>query len=163
MKLQPNRPTQQADRPSTQQARSPAHEIRPAADPRPDSQELGRHGEDIAERWYVDRGYQVVARNWRCNSGELDLVLTDQTQLIFCEVKTRTTDQYGSGFEAVTADKQRRVRALALEFLRASRSGDANVNANVNAPPNINAVANNLRFDVASIVAGEIEVMQAAF
>ena len=116
-------------------------------------QDLGRHGEDLAQQWYVERGYQVLARNWRCHSGELDLVLTDNQYLVFCEVKTRSTDCYGSGFEAVTADKRKRIRSLALEFLRSNQ--DRGVH--------FGQAARNLRFDVVSIVAGEIEVMLAAF
>ncbi len=116
-------------------------------------QALGRHGEDIAQQWYVDRGYQVVARNWRTSSGELDLVLAGEHQLVFCEVKTRSSDRFGSGFEAVTADKQRRICGLAMEFLREAR--DEGVS--------LGSATRNLRFDVVSIVAGKISVMENAF
>ncbi|HCB34385.1 MAG TPA: hypothetical protein DEP69_04305, partial [Acidimicrobiaceae bacterium] len=116
-------------------------------------------------------GYRVLARNWRCPAGELDLVVADDRQIVFCEVKTRASSRFGTGFEAVTADKQRRVRRLAAEFLRrAGRAGsdDAAGSAAADglepgAARHIRAVRGRLRFDVASIVAGRIEVMQAAF
>ena len=106
---------------------------------------LGRAGEDAVVRWYQARGYRVVARNWRHGRGELDLVVTDGRVLVVCEVKTRTSVAYGSGLEAVTADKQRQVRTLGSAFLRARQWRGA------------------VRFDVASVVGGRIEVVQDAF
>ena len=85
------------------------------------SQELGRRGEDAAAQWYCDRGYLIAGRNWRCASGEIDLVVLDPpgATVIICEVKTRLTDRFGSPFEAVTAAKQRRLRHLAGRWLAA--------------------------------------------
>ena len=62
-------------------------------------------------------GYEVVARNWRCAEGELDLVVGRPGELVFCEVKTRTSDRFGVPAEAVTIAKQRRLRTLAASFL----------------------------------------------
>jgi len=75
--------------------------------------ELGRLGEDIAAAWLTDRGIKVLVRNWRCPEGELDIVATDDEYVIFCEVKTRSGDLFGSPFEAVTQGKRRRIRRLA--------------------------------------------------
>ena len=68
-------------------------------------------------RWYTGRGYEVVARNWRVREGEIDLVLRRGCMLVFCEVKTRRGDAFGSPFDAVTTTKQRRLRTLALRWL----------------------------------------------
>src|SRR5262245_21178441 len=68
--------------------------------------ETGRRGEAAAERHYVARGYRVVARNWRCGIGELDLVVMRGATLVFCEVKTRRVARFGGGLEAVDARKQ---------------------------------------------------------
>ncbi|MGH9283627.1 MAG: YraN family protein, partial [Acidimicrobiales bacterium] len=74
---------------------------------------LGTSGEEAVAAWYVDRGYEVVVRNWRCREGELDLILRDGRMYVFCEVKTRTTDAFGLPAEAVTRAKQIRLRHLA--------------------------------------------------
>ncbi len=66
---------------------------------------------------YEGLGFTLVARNWRCPAGELDLVVTRDGLLAFCEVKTRSGAEYGGGYEAVTPAKQRKVRQLAELFL----------------------------------------------
>jgi len=76
----------------------------------------------------------VLARNWRCREGELDLVLEGSTGLVICEVKTRRGNRYGEPFEAVTATKQRRLRLLAHRWLSEQARGWPSV-----------------RFDVASV------------
>ncbi len=96
--------------------------------------ELGRIGEEAAVRWYEQRGYDLVARNWRCRLGELDLVLSKGGVLVFCEVKCRRGTTFGLPFEAVNHIKQRKVRAVAQAFLKARRE-----------------TADAVRFDVASV------------
>lgn len=80
-----------------------------------------RVGEEAAWRTYRDRGYRLLARNWRCPLGELDLVLLRGDVVVFCEVKARRPSGLGGPFEAVTRDKQRKVRALARAFCSAER------------------------------------------
>jgi putative endonuclease len=94
----------------------------------------GRSGESAAETGYVRRGFRVVARNWRCGIGELDLVLLRGDLLVICEVKTRRGVRFGAGFDAVDARKRRKVRALAEAFLQQHAFGRVAV-----------------RFDVASV------------
>jgi putative endonuclease len=80
--------------------------------------ELGRYGEGCAARHLVARGMVVLDRNWRCEAGEIDLVLRDGDVLVVCEVKTRSSTSYGSPLEAVTpakADRLRRLAALWIE------------------------------------------------
>ena len=108
---------------------------------------LGAQGEQRAVSWYAARGYVVVARNWRCPDGELDLIVASPTELVFCEVKTRSSDRFGLPAEAVTAAKQRRLRRLAARFL--AEAGGAG--------------GRSLRFDVASVVGARVEVIEAAF
>jgi putative endonuclease len=93
----------------------------------------------------------VLDRNWRCDRGELDLVLSTARTLVFCEVKTRRGAAFGAPFEAVTYAKQQRLRGLALRWL------DAHPHPRMD-----------LRFDVASVYAPrdqppKIEVIEAAF
>jgi putative endonuclease len=79
--------------------------------------ELGRLGEDAALRRYRDLGYSLLARNWRCKVGEIDLVVSRAGVVVFCEVKTRSSGAYGGGFESVTQRKQAKVRSVAVQFL----------------------------------------------
>jgi putative endonuclease len=78
---------------------------------------LGRFGEDAAARYLSELGMRVIDRNWRCDLGELDIVALDGTTLVVCEVKTRSTDQFGQPVEAVTSRKAARLRRLAARWL----------------------------------------------
>jgi putative endonuclease len=80
---------------------------------------MGARGEDAAADAYRRRGYRVVARNWRCRLGELDLVVERPGLLVVCEVKSRRGDAFGGGYEAVTWRKRAKVRAVAEAFLQA--------------------------------------------
>ena len=95
---------------------------------------LGIEGEDATARLYEEHGYLVLARNWRCRIGELDLVLARDDVLVFCEVKTRSGAGFGGGYEAVTSRKQAKLRSLAEAFLLATRTSPSS-----------------MRFDVASV------------
>jgi putative endonuclease len=77
--------------------------------------ELGALGEQLAVEHLTRRGLDVLARNWRCRYGELDVIVAEKNTrtLVFVEVKTRTSDQFGGLAEAVTAQKVRRLRRLA--------------------------------------------------
>lgn len=81
---------------------------------------LGSEGERAALEWYVRRGFRLVARNWRCPLGELDLVVRRGTLLAFVEVKTRSGDAFGGPFEAVNWRKQHKLRQLGEAFLAAN-------------------------------------------
>lgn len=108
--------------------------------------ELGRAGEGAAAAWYEDHGFEILERNWRCPIGEIDLVCRRDRLLVVCEVKARTSDRFGSPLEAVTPAKCRRLRRLAAAYLQ--QAGPRGVV---------------VRFDVAAILAGQIEVVEGAF
>ena len=93
----------------------------------------------------MSHGYEVVDRNWRTASGELDLVACSTSLIVFCEIKTRASDRYGPPGAAVGKAKQRRLRLLAVEWLAAHDRHGA------------------VRFDVAAITGVRIEVYEAAF
>lgn len=82
-----------------------------------DKDTLGRYGEELAAEHLVETGLVVLARNWRCADGELDIVALDGDVLVFCEVKTRSGLGYGLPVEAVTPVKARRIRRLAARWL----------------------------------------------
>ncbi|WP_290049988.1 YraN family protein [Amycolatopsis solani] len=85
--------------------------------------DLGAWGEDLALRYLQDRGLVLLARNWRCREGELDLVFTDRTRIIVCEVKTRSGTEFGLPTETVTEEKAGRVRRAAQRWLQNFRIG----------------------------------------
>jgi len=116
---------------------------------------LGLRGEDAVARWYEGAGYLVLARNWRCQDGEIDLVALSPTGVVaICEVKTRSTSTFGSPFEAVTISKQRRLRRLAARWLASRPPGDRTMVT--------------IRFDVAGVMAGPagdlvVDLVEEAF
>ncbi len=80
---------------------------------------VGKYGEDRASEFLERQGYQVIERNWRCNSGEIDIVARDNDCLVFAEVKTRTRVGFGHPFEAITAAKMQTMRRLVGEWCKA--------------------------------------------
>jgi putative endonuclease len=78
---------------------------------------VGAYGERVAARTLVDIGMTIIARNWRCSTGEIDIVAKEGATIVFCEVKTRRGDRFGIPAEAVTPEKVRRLRALAATWL----------------------------------------------
>lgn len=78
---------------------------------------LGAYGEALAARQLVADGMVLLDRNWRCEAGEIDLVLRDGDVLVVCEVKTRSSLACGSPHEAVTVRKVDRMRRLALRWV----------------------------------------------
>jgi putative endonuclease len=78
---------------------------------------LGIYGEEVAVRHLEEAGWTILARNWRCEAGELDVVALDGEVLVFCEVKTRSGLGFGSPLEAVTRAKALRQRRLAARWL----------------------------------------------
>jgi putative endonuclease len=81
--------------------------------------ELGALGEQVATDHLIRLGMRILARNWRCRYGELDVIAVDPVSdtVVFVEVKTRTGDGYGGLAYAVTAQKVRRLRRLATVWL----------------------------------------------
>ena len=108
---------------------------------------LGRAGEDRAAAWYEAAGFEVVERNWRSRLGELDLVCRKGRLLVFCEVKTRSSDRFGAAVEAVDARKRLRLRRLGALYL--ASCGESHLD---------------VRFDVvAADPAGRLVVVEDAF
>jgi putative endonuclease len=106
----------------------------------------GISGEDVAAAWYASQGYEVVARNWRCRTGELDLIVRRGPTFVFCEVKSRRTTAFGAPQEAVSHDKRQRIRHLAARWIEDSRVRPVEI-----------------RFDVAAVLDDQLEVIEGAF
>ena len=96
------------------------------------------------------RGYEVLDANWRYREGELDLILRRGSSIVFCEVKTRSGTSFGIPAEAVNRAKQARIRRLAARWLSENRA-------------RLGRRSWDLRFDVASVLRSEVDVLEAAF
>lgn len=129
--------------------------------------EFGAAGEALAAQWYQQRGYEVLDRNWRCPDGELDLVLlAPDGAVVFTEVKARSSARFGVPAEAVTAGKQRRLRTLAVQYLRAHpqlRDHDGSRGRSGGHGGRGGGRGNAIRFDIVSVLGRQVEVLQAAF
>src|SRR5215208_4787695 len=101
-------------------------------------QTLGKMGEDLACQELQRLGYAILARRYRCRSGELDIVARDGKTTVFVEVKTREGCDFGTGSEAITALKRRRMASVAQDYLFRHRLTESPC-----------------RFDVVSIDVGE--------
>ncbi len=82
---------------------------------------LGESGEEHACRELRRRGYAILARRYRTRHGEIDIIARDGEVLVFVEVKTRSTEAFGSPLEAVTLAKQRKVIRMAADYVGRSR------------------------------------------
>jgi putative endonuclease len=111
---------------------------------------LGRRGEEIAARYLRRCGYRILARNFRAAGAEIDLVAADGETLVFVEVKTRSSAEFGTPAEAVDARKAERIRRAAGIYLRRARAGPRPA-----------------RFDVVAIIGagrrGRLELLKDAF
>ncbi len=107
---------------------------------------LGRVGEERAAAHYRAHGYAVLARNWRCRHGEIDLICARGRTLVVCEVKARRGTAQGHPLEAVTPPKQRRLRRLAASYVISQT-----------------AYWEEIRFDVVTLLGRHLDVVEGAF
>ncbi|MBI4691505.1 MAG: YraN family protein [Nitrospirae bacterium] len=110
---------------------------------------IGSKGEDLAASFLKDKGYRIIARNYKTPVGEIDIIAEDRGTLVFIEVKTRSNNSFGYPFEAVDARKRQKLKNLALLYLKKQKRDCA------------------VRFDVLSIYISEgkedIEHIKDAF
>lgn len=107
---------------------------------------LGAKGEEVAARLLLDNGMQVLARNWTCSQGEVDIVARDGATLVIVEVKTRRSTRFGSPLEAVTPTKVARLRRLAGAWFAAQEAAQANGRSRLT-----HARIRNVRIDVVGV------------
>ncbi|WP_030455670.1 YraN family protein [Herbidospora cretacea] len=93
--------------------------------------ELGRAGEELAAGYLVGEGMEILARNWRCREGEIDIVARDGAVLVVVEVRTRSSGAYGSAFASVTEAKLARLRRLGARWLAGQAERFASVRIDV--------------------------------
>lgn len=85
---------------------------------------LGDAGEESACRLLRSSGYRVLERNWRCRLGELDAVAWESGEIVFVEVRSRTSEEFGSPAESVTATKRRKLIKLAAAYLQQKKAAE---------------------------------------
>ncbi len=107
---------------------------------------IGASAEELAARLLVQRGYTIVERNFRCASGELDIVARDRDVLVFVEVRSRADAEHGDAAAMVSVRKQRQVARVAMHYI-------------VDRDP----VFARSRFDVVAITDGSAELFVDAF
>lgn len=101
--------------------------------------ERGAWSETRAVELLVRKGYRIVERNFRCKTGELDIIARDHGVLVFIEVRSRTDARHGQAVEMVTVAKQRKVTRVAMQYISYRRP-----------------LFDEARFDVIGITAGEV-------
>jgi len=115
-----------------------------------DRKRTGEKGEDIACDYLRSRGYRIVERNYRCPLGEIDIVARDGDAIVFVEVKSRKSEEFGDPQLAVGMEKQKKVSRISLTYLK-----------------NKDLYPCNARFDVVAIKmlpeGSTIELIQNAF
>ena len=116
----------------------------------------GKWAEDLVSRWYEQHGYVIVARNWRCRRGELDVVACKDGVLVVCEVKARASNAFGTPAEAVTPAKQLKVRRATADFRTSMRESNDEIASLVN-------IARTVRFDVACVLGTQLEMLEDIF
>ena len=116
----------------------------------------GKWAEDLVSRWYEQHGYVIVARNWRCKRGELDVVACKDSVLVVCEVKARASNAFGTPAEAVTPAKQLKVRRATADFRASMRRSNDSLASLVN-------IARTVRFDVACVLGTQLEMLEDIF
>lgn len=110
------------------------------------TKDTGASAEDRAALALEGAGYRIIARNWTCTAGELDLVARDGDTLVFVEVRSRATADHGHAAEMVGAAKRRKVARVAQLYLGLERPAFATC-----------------RFDVVAITGGELAVIRDAW
>lgn len=78
---------------------------------------LGQSAELRAEAYLKTQGLKLLARNWRCRFGEIDLIMQDASTLVFIEVRLRTRSDFGGAAASVTPAKQKKLLAAARQYL----------------------------------------------
>lgn len=81
------------------------------------TKQIGDRAEELAKRYLTQKGLSFVSQNYRCKSGEIDLIMRDQLTWVFIEVKFRSKTAHGEPAEFFTSIKQRRVLSAVKHFL----------------------------------------------
>lgn len=93
---------------------------------------VGKQAEEVAVRYLQEQGYRIIAQNWYCTTGELDIIAYDLSQLVIVEVRSkREGSKYGTALEAITPSKVKQVRKTAFYYLYKTGNSEANIRFDV--------------------------------
>ncbi len=113
-------------------------------------QETGRRGEDLASSFFIDKGFNIIEKNFRSgHMGEIDLIVRKENLIVFVEVKSRNTDRYGGALYSINKRKQMTIKKIAKIF--------------INSNPSFDTKDFTYRFDLISVIKGKIEWQQDIF
>ena len=84
-------------------------------------QETGKSGEEIASNYLEEQGYKILERNFSCNQGEIDIIAKDKEEIVFIEVKTRSSIEFGRPIESVTKNKQKHMYQTAKYYIHKTK------------------------------------------
>jgi putative endonuclease len=88
--------------------------------------QFGELKEQEASEFLQAKGLQLIRRNFSCRCGEIDLIMQENDNLVFVEVRYRRSDGYGSGLESITLQKQRKIIKAAQYYLLQNKLSDVN-------------------------------------
>ena len=108
--------------------------------------QTGNEAEDQAVKYLKNKGYKILARNFACKAGEIDIIARKKNDLVFVEVKARATNTYGGGVAAVNKSKQKKITLCAITYIKENK-------------PKFDA----LMFDIIALTDGKLEHIQNAF
>ena len=113
------------------------------------NRDIGQKGETLVASFLRENGYEILLTNYRNRFGEVDIIAKESDVICFVEVKTRLSDYYGDGLEAITASKRRTLIKLALSYLQEQNLLDENarfdvvaVSGNPDASPTLEIIKN---------------------
>jgi len=90
---------------------------------------IGKLGEELAKKYYQNSGYKIVETNTRKRFGEIDIIAQSNGKTIFCEVKTRSSDRFGSAVESLTHTKKKRILRMIRYYCLKNKVSDENIRA----------------------------------
>lgn len=82
---------------------------------------IGKNGEEEVEKYLINKGYEIIEKNFSCKLGEIDIIAKDKEELVIIEVKTRTSNKYGAPAEAVGKTKQHHILKTSQYYLMKNR------------------------------------------
>ena len=85
--------------------------------------ETGRRGEELAALYLSRLGFEIVERNYRCRWGEIDIICRRGNLMVFVEVRSKSTERFGTPEETINRTKVSRIRRTAMEYLREKAAG----------------------------------------